>query len=440
MALGGGTWQVQNKVLPGSYVNFVSVSKASAALSDRGVATMPLSMDWGPEQQVITVESGDFQKNSLKLFGHSYTDEAMKPLRELFANTKTLHLFRLNAGGTKASNDYAEAKYPGTLGNSLRIVIEENEAFQAEENLIYDVSTYLGNVLVDMQQGIKAASELKPNDYVTFKTKAALAKDAGKPLTSGTDGTVENAAYQTYLDKMESYTFNTMGCATTDDTLKGLFVAYTKRRRDEMGVKFQTVLFRQSDADYEGIISVENTLVGQEDDPSMVYWVTGAQAGCAVNQSLTNRTYNGEYTPETSYTQTQLEQAIEEGKFIFHQVDGESRVLTDNNTFVSISDEKGEDFSSNQIIRVLDQIGNDIAALFGTKYLGKIPNDNAGRVSLWNDIVKHHQQLQEIRAIENFTSDSVTVAAGDSKKSVIVTDYVTPVGAMEKLYMTVIIQ
>ena len=30
MALGGGTWLVQNKVLPGSYINFSSIAKASA--------------------------------------------------------------------------------------------------------------------------------------------------------------------------------------------------------------------------------------------------------------------------------------------------------------------------------------------------------------------------------------------------------------------------
>ena len=65
-------------------------------------------------------------------------------------------------------------------------------------------------------------------------------------------------------------------------------------------------------------------------------------------------------------------------------------------------------FSSNQTIRVLDQIANDIAVLFGKKYIGKVPNDASGRVSLWNDIVKHHQELQNIRAIENFSSDNVT--------------------------------
>ena len=47
MALGGGTWQVQNKVLPGYYVNFSSVPRASAALSDRGYAAAPFELGPG---------------------------------------------------------------------------------------------------------------------------------------------------------------------------------------------------------------------------------------------------------------------------------------------------------------------------------------------------------------------------------------------------------
>ena len=35
MALGGGTWTAQNKVLPGAYINFISASSASAELSAR---------------------------------------------------------------------------------------------------------------------------------------------------------------------------------------------------------------------------------------------------------------------------------------------------------------------------------------------------------------------------------------------------------------------
>ena len=91
-------------------------------------------------------------------------------------------------------------------------------------------------------------------------------------------------------------------------------------------------------------------------------------------------------------------------------------------------------------MRVLDQIGNDIAGVFNQKYLGKIPNNAAGRISLWNDIVRHHQELERIQAIENFDPDQVVVDPGETKKSVVVTDFVTPVNAMGQLYMTVVVQ
>ena len=211
MALGGGTFLTQNKILPGAYINFISVANASATLSDRGIATIPLEMNWGPEGEVITVELGEFQKNSQKIFGYAYTADELKPMREIFKHAQTVHFFRLNSSGAKAACTYATAKYPGTRGNDLRIVIEENENSQPESKL-YDVSTFLGTVQVDQQKAISKMTDLKPNDYVDFKTEGSLAVTASTPLTSGTNGSVEDAAYQTYLDKMEAYTFNAMGC------------------------------------------------------------------------------------------------------------------------------------------------------------------------------------------------------------------------------------
>ena len=56
---------------------------------------------------------------------------------------------------------------------------------------------------------------------------------------------------------------------------------------------------------------------------------------------------------------------------------------------------------------------------------------------MWSDIVSHHRQLEQIRAIENFSDSDVVVDKGNSKKSVVVSDYITVVNAVSKLYMTV---
>ena len=438
MALGGGTFTVQNKVLPGAYINFVSVAQASATLSDRGVATIPLPMNWGPEGKLFTVEQADFIKNSQKIFGYAYTADELKPMREIFVHAKTVHFFRLGTGGVKAANTYATAKYPGTRGNSLRTVITANEN-TSEQKALFDVATLLGTVQVDLQEGVAAITDLKANDYVDWKSTGALALTASLPLTSGANGTVADADYQTYLDQAEAYTFNAMGCIATNDTVKGLFASFCKRMRDDVGKKFQCVVFRKL-ADYEGVVSVKNGLVDNKESADIIPWVTGVIAGTAVNKSATNMIYDGEYEVDTEFTQAQLEAGIKEGSFMIHRVDNQACVLTDINSFVSVTDEKSADFSSNQTIRVLDQIANDIAVLFGKKYLGKVPNDASGRISLWNDIVKHHMELQDIRAIEDFSGDNVTVEKGDTKKSVVVTDYVNPVNAMEQLYMAVYVQ
>lgn len=428
MALGGGVFLTQNKVLPGSYINFVSAAKASASLSDRGIATMPLVLDWGKDEEVFEVTSVDFQKNSRDIFGYDYASDKLKGLRDLFLNAKTLFAYKLNKG-EKAANTFATAKYSGERGNALKVVVKAN----ADTPSNFDVALYLDNEKVDAQTVSKMA-DLKDNAFVDWKKGATLAVNAGLALTGGTNGSVTAANHQKYLERIESYSFNAMGVVTTDEAVKTLYANFVKRLRDEEGIKFQTVLHKKP-ADFEGVINVKNTVKGEGAD--IVYWVTGLQAGCAVNKSCLNRKYDGEYEVNADFSQSELKASIKAGEFVLHKVGDEIRVLSDINSLVTVSDTKGEIFKENQTIRVIDQIANDIAVLFNSKYLGNIPNDADGRVSLWADIVKHHEELQKIRAIENFSDKDVTVGQGDSKKGVVVADKVTVVNAMAQLYMTV---
>lgn len=437
MSLGGGTWITQNKILPGSYINFVSAKRASSTLGERGYAAMPLELNWGVEGKVFTVTAEDFKNNSLTLLGYDYTHANMKGLRDLFLNAKTLYAYRLGTG-TKATCKYATAKYAGTRGNDLKIVV--TAITDGANTTGYNVKTLLDNIVMDSQNvtGSSAtSSDLTANDFVDWIASVSLEAETVS-LTSGANATITTQSYSDFLDKIEAYSFNTLGCDSTSSDVKALFTAFCKRMRDELGVKFQCVLHKYTTADFEGVISVENN-TGSE----LVYWVTGASAGCEINKSNTNKLYNGEYTVNTDYTQAQLEAALTAGKFIFHNVDGKTRVLEDINTLTTITNDfietKGDDFKYNQTIRVLDQIANDIALIFNTRYLGIIPNDNSGRISLWNDIITHHKELESIRAIENFESSDVTVEAGQTKKSVVVFDKITPTNCMAQLYMQCIV-
>lgn len=436
MALGGGTWLTQNKVLNGAYINFISAAKASVNLSDRGYVALPMELDWGPDKEVFTVTQEDFQKDSLKIFGYSYDSDKLRGLRDLFKNATILYAYKLNKG-VRASNDFATAKYSGIKGNDIKIVIASN----VDNPSLFDITTLFGTKEIETQT-VESADKLVSNDYVDFKSDAKLEATAGAPLSGGTNGeAVTGTEYQEFLDEIEAYSYNTLGCLSTTETIKSLFVAFTKRLRDTIGAKFQTVLYKYEKADYEGIISVDNSISDEgELESSLVYWTMGAEGGCAVNKTIENKKYDGEFTVNPTTKQTDLTAGIKAGKFIFHKVNEDIRVLSDINTLTTYTVEKGEDFSSNQVMRILDQVANDTAVLFNIKYLGEFPNDAAGRVSLWNDIVDLNKKLEKIRAIEDFKSDDVIVEKGESKRAVLLTQTINPTVAMGKLYMAVYVK
>lgn len=435
MALGGGSFTTQDKKLPGIYMNFISSASASTLLSDRGIAAMAFELDWGVDGEIFEITSKEFKRDALKIFGYDSKHEKLKNIRELFLNINKLYAYKLNSAGVKASNDYCEAKYSGIRGNDLKIIVAVN-VDNADK---YDVSTLLDSVVVDTQT-VTDASVLVDNDFVVFKKNASLSVTASMPLTGGTNGSaVTGTDYQKFFDKVQSFSFNVLGVASVAEAVNGLAVSFTKRMRDEMGVKFQTVLYN-TPANYEGIINVKNKVIdASANEASLVYWVTGACAGCEINKSNLNKIYDGEYEIDVDYTQTQLENAIEEGSFTLHRVGADIRVLSDINSLTAVTSGKSEVFKENQTIRVIDQIGNDIAVIFNTKYLGSVLNNAAGRVSLWTDIVKYMQELQMIRAIEEFSDENIKVDIGDTKKSVVIDCAITVANAMSQLYMTTVI-
>lgn len=431
MGLGGGNFTSMDKVLPGSYINFVSASRANSNLSDRGVVALPFEFDWGPEDKVFTIKYDDFKENSLYLLGYNYNDDKLKGLREMFENINTCHFYRLNTGA-KASNTLAEAKYTGARGNDLKIVIANSIDYDGK----FEVSTLLDDKVVDTQI-VETSSDLKENDFLVWKEIETLTPTVGMPLEGGrTDSNVTGESYQKCLDKLESYNFNVIGCLSTSDDIKNIFVSFVKRMRDTIGSKCQLVVHKKHNADYEGVISVENDALDENTKKSsLVYWVTGVSAGCLINKSNTNKTYDGEFDVDVNYNQLKLKEALNSGQFILHKVGDEVRVLEDINTFTSFKELKNEDFSSNQVVRVLDQIAIDTAVMFNNKYLGKIQNNSAGRISFWNDLVTHHKELLKLEAIEEFKEDDIKVLPGKDKKSVIVQDAVR--AKLAECYITV---
>lgn len=225
-----------------------------------------------------------------------------------------------------------------------------------------------------------------------------------------------------------------------------MFIAFAKRARETTGQKFQVVLFNRDKANYEGVISLANKVSDSGAEPgSGVYWLTGAEAACPINQSLTNKAYDGEFNFNVQYKQYELEQFVKNGQLVLHNVadsasgnvKGGTRILSDVNSFTEFSKDRTKDFASNQVIRVLDNSAYDVARLFSNYYLGKTPNDQDGRIALWNDVVKLFEEYQSVRAINGFDPKDVEIPTeGEEKGSVVINYNIKPTVAMDKLYAT----
>lgn len=434
MALGGGTWTAQNKGLPGTYINFSSAARANASLTAGGVVAVPLTLSWGPENMVLTLKAGTVSQTCRSLFGYNYSADEMRALRELFRNAETVLCYRLGTGAAKAENDYATAKYAGARGNALKLVISADA-----DSAGFVVETYLDTALVDSQT-VANAAVLKSNDYVDFKAEATLAATAGTALTGGSNGSApDGEAYEAFLAAIEGYSFNILTCPTADASVISVFAAFTERMCTQAGANFQLVAYRPQ-TDSELVIGVDTATTDGLPAYGLVYWASGAAAACPVNASLTNRLYDGELTLNLSSTQAELEAALAAGKFVLHNVNGEARVLEDINTLKTVSETRSEDFKSNQTVRLCHDAANRIALLFNTQYLGAVPNDANGRISLWNDICKIFQGYEKSRAIEGFDTGSVEVLAGEGKDAVRCrVSGLNAIRAMSKLYMDIVI-
>lgn len=439
--IGGGTFTVQNKILPGAYINFVSAGRA-AQLGSRGVVALPLELNWGPENKVFAVTAEDFNRTAIDVFGYDPTDASLLLVREALKRAKTLLAYRVNSGGQKASATVGgmavTAKWGGTRGNDLKVAILTN----ADDATKVDVVTYLGTMEVDRQTvpADSGSANLKDNNFVTFGEAETLTPASATALTGGSNGTVDGTAYSNFLNAIEVEAFNVIGYPGTDETIKALIAAFVKRLRYDNGVKIVGVLY-QYDGDDIGLINVKNgviladgtTITGDK----AVAWVAGASAGAEVNESLTNVAYDGAVDVDIKYTKSQYEAAIQNGEFAFYADNGKARVLTDINSLVTFGDGVSEDWTSNRVVRVMDGWANDVARIFGERYIGTVTNSDTGRELFKADLVSLAMQYQAIDAISNFESADIVIQQGNGKRDVVVNCALQPNDSMEKLYMTV---
>lgn len=442
----GGTFQTQNKVRPGAYINFLGVPKSLSSVGERGVVAIPLSLSWGDE--VVELTANDLITGaSLQKVGFTFSDEASLNARLALQSCYKAILYRLNhASATAASGTIGgiscTAKFGGAFGNLIEVSVAIESHEESGETVVdsYTVKTFANNTLVDTQK-VAAISSLASNGFVNFTPGGSITAAARTALTGGADGT-EPSDFSSAFNALQNYAFNVLAITSTTSTIKAQAVQFVERLRDEQGVKVQVVL-DEYNGDSEAVITSQQGYLtsdgGTISKTQAVLTYAGMQAGASITESLT-----GAVVPDAvavigaPQTHDDIIDALNAGKFIIsRRQDGAIVVEKDQNSLHTFTPSKGYIFSKNRPIRVLDQVGNDVKALFNKSYLGKLSNDENGRNIFKADIAAYMLELQRIGAIQNFDIDDIMIAQGTEADSIVVQLAVQPVDSMEKLYMTI---
>lgn len=438
--MAGGTYSGQSKRQPGVYINVLSERKHSSVVGDRGIVTICKPLSWGPEGEVAEILAGS--DHSL-LTGYGVNEPEMLFLREIFTGSDhTAPAFKVllyrpqlptASEATAVSGALSvTAKYKGTRGNDISVLVSDTGAE------MFLVQTFVNAVKKDEQEAA-TVEDLTANAWVTFSGTGAL--DAGAlKLQGGADGELTTAAYAEYLTAIEPYTFNILIYDGEDETVKVAVAAFAKRIRETTGRKLQAVVSNMA-ADSEAVISVRNGYV-LSDGTSVsaaeaTWWVGGAEAGARHNESLVYAIHPNAVDAAPKLTSDEIDTAIEAGQIVFMEEFGKVKAVSDINTLTTYSKEKGDFFSLNQVIRILDTICNDTYKVFSTNYIGRTQNNPAGRDLLKGWLVGYLNELQANEAIQNFAPEDVAVAAGEAINAVVIDVAIQPVGAIDKIYITV---
>ncbi len=446
--MAGGIFITQNKIRPGFYHKFTAIPRAKKFFAAIGIAALPLELDWGIAD-IASLDADGMDYDFLHAIGRTRDDCLL--VREALKRAHTLLVYRVNAGGNKASLDMtpqpllAEARCTGIRGNDIAVQITDDEDRPGR----YTVSTYVDAILRDEQTGIANAEEILNNDWVKFSGTGAITSAAGGQLSGGTNGTPSENDYQAFLTALESWDFNAYGLPKDDSGLKSLFIEASKKFIEQQGKLVQCIL-PNAKAEYEAVTSLQNGVVltdgSKLDKADAVAWFTGAAAAAGPATSLTYTSYDGAVAPDVRFDDAKTKTAIQNGHVVFtaqKNVNGDpvAVVEQDIDTLVRYTENRPQPWGKNRVVRALFYLVNSLTRVWHLYYIGKVDNNEAGRNLFKADLASMMRTLVEQGAFENFDAETdITIAKGNTSDSVVATLAVQPVDAMEKMYFTVELQ
>ncbi len=442
--MSGGTFNINiPKKRPGTYINIKAEPQPIKMIQDRGTVIIPALLNWGDSKTIIDINC-DSPDDTYEKIGYRITSPDYPiSIRESLRKAYRIKLFNLNTG-EKATitegNLTITAKYPGTRGNDIIVVITDNVL------LGKDVYVFLSTRKVLEFNRVTKIEDLTSNDsWVLFSGSGDLENNAGLKLEGGTDSVPTNDDILDFIDELEFHKFNTVAFPYESPSLKISIKTMIYNFREHMGKFVQAVVPNMLDADYEGIISVANGVIlknGDILDAAMcTYFIAAATAAASNTESNTQVLYPDALDVYSRKNNSESENLIDKGQIFFSRTDNAVVIENDINSLTSynetgIDNLKSKDYTKNRVIRVFDTFREDCQRIFKPN---RYDNNEEGWGLQESDGKILLTSYKDVNAITdvNFDTDFLV----DRKLSVHDSTYfdilLKPVDSSEKLYMSI---
>lgn len=430
-----GKWSFDGgtPVRPGFYIDYRNTATTSVAGGAFGTVAMPVTADWGPIDEVVSITS---EGSLINTFGPDDGTGATTSylVREaLIGGAKEVKVVRI-ADGTEAKSTKVlgnvtptgtaltlTAKYHGLRGDDFTVTVRENPLDNTKNDLIIyengierEIYTHTKASVTALGATINADSNLV--DATVAVGGVALATVTASAFTGGDSGTSTVAAdylnAQDILEREGGWDIYVMD-GISDSSIKTAAIAWIEDLNnvgqysmivvggpDSETVGAGITLAEGYDSEYvvsfgggdikmtlaDGTEVTRNTAEGAPR-------IAGVIAAAGITGSATRAQLPG-IAAVTPLTKAEAEAAIAGGMLTLTKRQGVTIIEDGITTFTSFTDEKDETFATISNIRAMQQIGFDLDYIFENEWLGKVRNTTTAQNALVTRAKDYFKKLE----------------------------------------------
>ena len=422
--MAGGIWSITElPVLPGLYMNFQAAALAAIQTGARGVVMLPVKAHWGPVETFETLTSENDLLEKFAAAADSDGSTVYNTVRmALLGGAKKVLAHRIagpevaaasitlkDTNVTPANVLKLTAKYPGARANAFKITIQANLIDNTKQDLkLYEGTTLLKTFTFlsgNIDAAVLSINDDAENVWLIAEKVAAgtLAAVTSSAMTGGNSGIsgITASTYTAAMAAFETQTFNILSLdGITDAAIQTSVASWTIRMRNQ-GKCIMTIMggpaaddtatdavakaiARTAGFNHEGIVNVGTgvELDGEIYSSAQVApFVAGLIAGQKLSESTT---YAATAFDDVTrrWTHSEQEDAVKNGVFILFHDGTIVKPLRGINSLITLRQGQSNFFKKIRAIRVMDAINSDLQTAAEKNYIGKINNNEEGRLAL----------------------------------------------------------